>query len=87
MGKVWEGDACIDRVYPFEAANYWFNELKVLHNVYDAQACARECDANPECQAATFGDESAGREANTCTLRTKAENRHTGQAGLRTWVK
>jgi hypothetical protein len=87
-GQAWEGSACVDRVYPFEAANYWSGEMQIIRKASDPRACALACDQDPNCKVATFADSTAeSRWANTCILRPAVGNRHTGQVGMRSWVK
>ena len=73
--------------FPFEDANYWGHELKVVHEQTDPQACARLCDQTPECRIASYHDSTTGEWANTCVLRDAVGERHTDQPGIRSWVK
>jgi hypothetical protein len=88
VGQAPDGDACVDRVYPFEMANYWSGELEVIHNARDPRSCAIACERNPDCKVATLADSTAAFPwANTCILRPSATQRHTGQIGMRSWLK
>lgn len=74
--------------HKFEAANYWGNELTVMRDQHDLQACARACVANPACKVATFVDGTAGGDyQNSCVLRSEVGERHTEQPGICSWVK
>ena len=74
--------------YPFEAANYWYYELRVIENQVDPEACARACAEDSHCMIASFHDRTAqGIWANRCVLRLDMGPRHTEQVGICSWVK
>jgi VWFA-related protein len=74
-------------VYPFEAANYWHHEFEMIRNATDPQECAKRCDANPRCRVASFHGPRAGRNANSCALRSAIGERHPEDVDISSWVK
>jgi len=76
------------QTYKFESANYWENELQVLKDQHDMQACAKACADNAECKAATYVDSTVGNGwANSCVLRKAVGARHPESPGTCSWVK
>lgn len=75
------------QTYKFESANYWENELKVLKDQHDMQACAKACAENPECKVVTFTDSTVPNGwGNSCILRKAVGPRHP-DPGTCSWVK
>ncbi len=75
-------------LYHFENANYWSPELETIPDLRDPQECARRCDQNPNCKIASFhGRHAPPGWAYKCILRSSAEDRHTDQDDIWSWVK
>jgi hypothetical protein len=74
--------------FKFESGNYWGQEMTILREQRDMQACAKACQEKPDCKIATFVDGTVGSDyANTCVLRNTIGDRHPEETGICSWVK
>lgn len=74
--------------YAFGSINIGGAVIEVFDNWTDMQECARLCDEEPACRAATYHDHTVeGRWANTCVLRSEIGATSAVQSGLSAWIK